>query len=281
MSKITISVDKCGDLPQEVAEKLGIKQIYFGVAVGGELYSDKDFKAEDVYKAVEVDNILPKTNAGLEVDYRELFEEATKDGGSIIHVSISDKLSASHSNAKRAAEGMERVYLINSKSLSGGIGLLAMKAHEFMTQGLPAPEIVKKVKAIRDNVDGGFIVNDLKYLHRGGRVSGLKLLGANLLKIRPSLILEPDGRMVPGKKFKGDFAKACQEYTKYRIEKNPNADKSFVFILNTDIDKKISDQMIADLKAAGFKEVMHAVAGATITTHCGRNTIGFFIMNQG
>jgi len=281
MSKIIISVDSTADLTLEMLTKYDIRKINTGVVIGSEAMTDADLTPEDIYKAVEIDGLVPKTNACLETDYRELFEDATKDGGSIIHFNISDRLSASHTNAKRAAEGLNGVYVVDSKMLTFGIGILAIKACEMRDKGMSAKEIYDEIiGSTIKNVDVSFIINDLKYLYKGGRASGLKLLGANILKIRPSLEMDGSGMLVPARKFKGDFAHAVREFTKHKLEQNPNVNKDFVILAHSDIDPKIPAQVIEDLKAAGFKEIWHHNVGVSVTIHCGRNTIGMVMFNN-
>ena len=290
MSKITISVDSTADLGEERFKQYGFEVIAIGVVIDGVVRRDYfDVKQEDIYKAVEVDKLSPKTNAALEIDYKELFEKATADGGSIIHFSVSGKLSLSHANALAASKDMERVYVIDSKSNSVGTGLHAIKVKEILddenVKKLLASgkktlsDIAKEAQEMAEKIDAGFIINDLKYLHRGGRVTGLKLLGANLLKIRPSLHMISDGTLMPGRKFKGDFALACREYTKHRLEQLPDVDKSLAIVVHSAIEEKIVDTMIDDLKSAGFKEIIRTQAGAGITVHCGRNMLGLAVMN--
>ncbi|MCL2755431.1 MAG: DegV family protein [Firmicutes bacterium] len=278
--KITISVDNTADLGPELLAKHNIIPVYTGAVIGDKFYLDKDLTPEDIYKSMEVDNVVPKTSACLETDYREIFEEATKDGGAAIHISMSSNISASYENAKRAAKDFANVYVVDSKSLTLGIGILAIKASEFRAQGMDVREIVEKITDLRDRVDLSLIINDLKFLHKGGRVSGLKLLGANLLKIRPSLEIDNEGKLVPAKKFKGDFARCVQEWTQYKLSQNTNVNKDLVFVAHTEIDPKIPAQIVADLKKAGFKEIIQLYVGVSITIHAGRNTIGMIIINE-
>ena len=274
MKNITISIDSTADMSAEIIKKHNFKVVHLGITIGDKSFIDKDVKPKDIYRAVEVENKVPKTNAGLESDYKALFEEATKDGGEIIHFNIGDKLSATHANTKRAAEGMKGVYVIDSKTLSMGTGIAAIEASKMRDQGMSAEEIAEKALGIVENVNVSFIIKDLKYLHRGGRVSGLKLLGANMLKIRPSLYTNEEGQLVPGKKYKGAFGFAVREYTKDRIVAMQGNTKDTVYVCHTDMDKGIAEQMVADLKAAGFTDIIRLTAGPVITTHCGRNTIG-------
>ena len=280
MSKIFLSADSTCDLGPARAAEIGLHLVPMGVVIKGELYEDKgDFNTQLIYDAVEKDGDAPKTSAGVEETYRKIFEDEAEKGNAVIHISISDKLSVSHQNAKRAAQGLQDVYVIDSKSLSLGMGILCMEARKLIDAGHTAAEIVAKITKMTDQVDLSFIINDLKFLHRGGRASGLQLLGANLLKIRPSLYGE-DGKLVPGKKFKGRFDLAVRDYTQYKLEQLANASKDYVAVVHSDIDNAIPVEMIKTLEEAGFKKVERIITGASITIHCGRNTIGIILLND-
>jgi len=284
MSKITISIDNTSDLTPDIVNRWGFKVVHFGVVIGDKVYSDSEVRSEDIYDAVENKAIIPKTNAALEVDYRELFEKETANGGSIIHFNLSGGLSASHENAKRAAKGLDRVYVIDSRTVSVGTAYLAILARRMVDEGkMSAKEIADKVNDLTDCIDTSVILKDLKYVHLGGRVSGLKLFGANLLKIRPSLYCDNNGKFVQAKKFKGDFAKCVQEWTQYKIAQNVESNKDLVFIAHTQTDDGILQGMVKDLKSAGFQEVIVLETGTVLTTHCGKNMLGmvFYTGNKG
>ncbi|MCL2570346.1 MAG: DegV family protein [Firmicutes bacterium] len=272
MSKITISVDNTSDLGPELFEKHDLKVIYFGIAIGDKLFRDTEVTPDDIYNAVEKDNLVPKTNAALEVDYRELFEQSTKDGGSIIHLNMSGALSASHSNALRAAKGLERVTVIDTQNGSLGTGILAIHAAELAKSGKSVTDITKIITDMVTKVDTSFILNDLKYLHKGGRASTLKLLGANLLKIRASLRVDEAGKIVPDKKFKGQFDKSVKEWTEYKLSQP--CSKDVVYVLHTDTNNKIIGDTVQAYKDAGYKDVQRVLIGPTLTIHIGRNAMG-------
>ena len=277
MSKITITMDSVADLTAELKKQYNIEQdqvIPTGIVLGGEVLLDGiEAGPADVHKAIK-EGLSPKTNAPLELDYKAIFEKYTADGGSVIHVSISGALSASLSNAKRAAEGNENVYFIDSKSLAGGIGHLVLNIKKLIDSGMPVKEVVAEAEKIRDNMDMSFIIKDLKYLHRGGRASSLKLLGANILKIRPSLYMETDGKLVTGKKYKGDFVSAVKEYVGVKIAENAsNVDRRVIIIQSEQTSSEVEPMVAEMLKAANFEPIV-LPAGAAITIHCGYDAIG-------
>jgi len=280
MSKITISVDNTSDLGENLYKKYNLEVIYFGVVIGDDQYIDTEVTPDDIYKSVEKDGVLPKTNAALEIDYREMFENATKNGGSIIHFNMSDKMSTSHQNALRAANGLNNVYVVDTKSACAGTGILAIKASELREQGKSVNEILETIKPMIDKLYVGLIIKDLQYLYRGGRASGLKLLGASFLKIRPSLTVNKEGRIVPDKKYKGTFEGAVKQWTKDKLENAGNVDKGLVFVCHSDIDNTIVEDVIDTLNQAGFRDVQRIVVGTALTIHLGRNAIGLIFLEN-
>jgi len=273
MSKITISVDNTADFSTEMYKEYNIEVINFGVVIGDKVFRDTEVKPEDIYRAVEVDGLLPKTNAALESDYRELFDRATQNGASVIHISLSGALSLSHDNALRAAKGLERVHVIDSKNCTCGTGILAIKASEMISAGKSVDEIIETISAMVPKLELGVILNDLKFVHKGGRASAVKLLGANLLRIRPGVRFE-DGKAVQDKKFIGNFPKAVGQWTNYMTSKMENANKEIAFVIHTDIAEEIAENVVEAMRAAGFKRVIRRTTGSILTIHCGRNVIG-------
>jgi len=280
MSTITISVDNACDLSPGLLKRYNLQTVHFGVVIGDKLLSDKTVKPDDIYSAVEEKGLFPKTNAAIEADYRELFEKATQNGGSVIHFNISDKMSVSHQNALRASIGLERVFVIDTHSACAGIGILAIKASEMVKEGKTTEEIVEVVSKMIPKLNVGFIIKDLSYLYRGGRASDLKLIGANILKIRPSLQINQEGKIVSCKKYKGAFPRAVLEWVEDKITQTLGANKEIAFVAHTDVPAELPQAVIKALKEAGFNTVEQIVVGTTITVHVGRNALGIMFLNE-
>jgi len=280
-NKITISVDNAADLSPALLKKHNLKTVHFGVVIGGELKSDKTVKPDEIYNAVERDGLFPKTNAALEASYRAVFEGATKDGGSCVHFSISDKMSTSHQNALRAAVGLDRVFVIDTASACAGTGLLAIKASEMAARGyFSAEEIYAAIKTKVEKLNVGFILKDLSYLYRGGRATGLKLIGINILKIRPSLQINSEGRILPCKKYKGNFETTVMDWLKDKLVQTKKADKSLAFVAHSDLSEELAQLAINALINAGFKTVERIEVGTTIAVHVGRNALGIMFLEE-
>ena len=277
--KIAITAESTIDLPRELLDKYDIKTLPFSVILGDNEYKDGAITSADIFKFVEENKILPKTSAINEAQYTEFFESVLKDYDAIVHFCLSSQISSACNNAKLAANGMKNVYVVDTKSLSTGIALLAIYARELADGGITAEEIAKQCEERTKDVQASFVVKKLDYLHKGGRCSSVALLGANLLSIRPEIVLK-DGKMISAKKYLGKMEKVIEKYCKDVLAENPNPDKKYAFVTYTTATEEMSAIAKNALKSAGFETIYETAAGATITSHCGENTLGILFLNK-
>ena len=278
--KIAISTESTCDLLQEQIDSNDIKIIPYTVILGDEMVTDNADVPAKIFKFVEETKVLPKTSAINEAAYKEYFEELLKTYDAIVHISLSSGLSSSYAHAESTAQNMKNVYVIDSKSLSTGIGLLALYAKRLADNGEDAETIYNKVLARVESVQASFVVEKLDYLYKGGRCSALSLFGANLLKIRPQLVLK-EGFIKPAKKYRGKMEKVVADYCKDTLEEFNNADKTIGFITYTTATPEMIAAAKDALQKAGFETIVETVAGGTITSHCGEHVLGILYLNDG
>ncbi len=272
---IRITSDSTCDLNHLVEErKVGILSLQ--VNLGANAYHDGvDITPEDIFSFVERTKELPKTSAPSIGDYEDFFKEQLAFGDELIHFNISAKSSGSHNFAKQAAESFGgKVHVIDSKALSSGQGLLVLKACDLRDEGKTAEEIVAAIEELRERVNTSFVPDNLDYLHKGGRVSGMVKTVAAMFKIHPLIYME-DGQLVPGKKYKGKMSFLIKQYVNDLKEMYPNYDKSRCFITHSSADQELVDAAKAQVKEVfDFDEIIETVAGSIITSHCGKGTLG-------
>ena len=278
--KIAISTESTCDLSQEQVDSNDIKIIPYTVILGDEMVTDNADVPAKIFKFVEETKVLPKTSAINEATYKEYFEELLKSYDAVVHISLSSGPSSSCAHAESTADGLKNVYVIDSKSLSTGIGLLALYAKKLADAGEDAETIYNKVKARVESVQASFVVEKLDYLYKGGRCSALSLFGANLLKIRPQLVLK-EGFIKPAKKYRGKMEKVIADYCKDTLEEFNTPDKSIGFITYTTATPEMIAAAKTALQNAGFETIVETVAGGTITSHCGEHVLGILYLNDG
>ena len=277
--KIAISVETTADLTKEIIEKNDIKVIPFNILLGDETYVDGEITTDDIIEFVNKNKILPKTSAINEYSYTQHFENLLKDYDAVVHFSISSKLSCACENAMRSAERLKNVYVVDTQSLSTGIGLLALYACDLISQGISAEEIYKLCIKRVPFIQASFALKRVDYLYKGGRCSVLSFLGANLLRICPQIILK-DGKMMAGKKYRGNYKHVVENYCKDVLDEFRTADLTRAFVTYTTASQDIIDVAVNFLKDAGFKTIHVTRAGGTITSHCGENCLGILYIND-
>mgnify|MGYP004531437381 FL=1 len=279
MKKIAISLDSASDLSKELIEKYDFKIIPFGVNLGDKFFYDGEITPEEIFEYADNNKTLPKTNAVNEEAFKEHFAKILNDYDAIIHFDISSEMSSAYQNAVNASKNFKNVYVVDSRTLSTAISLEAIYAKK-LTETMDDPaKIVELVKKRIPAVQASFIIERLDYLYKGGRCSGLALLGANLLKIRPEIEVL-NGNMKNTEKFRGKMADCVTKYCRATLEKYNHPDKSVIFITHSVADKELVDAAKAVVSEYGFENVYETTAGCTVSSHCGKNTLGILYIND-
>ena len=278
--KIAISTESTADLTKELIEENGFKIIAYPIQLGDKNCFDGEISTEEIISFVNQNKILPNTAAVNDYRFTEYFSELLKDYDAVIHFSLSSELSATYNNAVRSAKELKNVYVVDTRSLSTGIALLALYAKKLVDQGKTAEEIYELCLKRVPFVQASFELKRLDYLYKGGRCNALTLFGANLLKIRPQIIVD-NGKMIPGKKYRGNFAHVVKNYCQDVLDKFNNPDLSVGFVTYTTADDEIIESAKEYLKERGFKNIYVTRAGGTITSHCGEDCLGILYINDG
>ena len=276
--KIAVSAESTCDLSKDLIEKYDVKIIPYHVILGEEEYQDDgSLSSQELFEFVDKNGILPKTAALTVGEYEDYFKNILKDYDAVIHITLSSRITSCVGNCEMAAKNCQNVFVIDSKSLSTGIGLLVLSCAEKIKAGLEVKQIVNELLQEVERVQASFVVNTLKYLHKGGRCSAIALLGANLLKIKPKIALI-DGKMEVVKKYMGKLDDVLVRYCNDLLnDNNPNLNRVFVTYSSR---VATTDKIIQILKDYGFKEVYETQAGCTICSHCGRDTLGVLFLNR-
>lgn len=277
--KIAVSVESTNDLSKELLAQYDVKVIPYQIVLKDQTFKDGEISTQELFDFVDKNGVLPKTNALNEFEYTEYFEELKKEYDAVVHICLSSGLTSSCGNAERAAGNLEDVYVVDSQSLSTGIGLLAIYARELAESGVDAKEIAEKVQARTKALQVSFIVERLDYLYKGGRCNAMALLGANLLKIRPRIVVK-DGKMGSDKKYRGTMGKVIAKYCAEVLEEFHTPDLDKVFITYTTATEEMVASARTALENAGFKNIYETHAGCTIASHCGANTLGILYFND-
>ena len=167
-----ITSDSTCDLSPEQLERYNIRLLPLYVSMDGKTLRDGvDVKPDDIYAHVSAGGSLPQTAAVNLADYVRAFTELSEKNDFVIHVCISLDFSCCYQNAKLAAADFDNVYVVDSRNLSTGHGLVVLEAERMAREGMEPDDIVAALHDLTGRVEASFILDRLDYMKKGGRCS--------------------------------------------------------------------------------------------------------------
>lgn len=283
MDKVIILADSTCDLSLDLLMAYDISVLPLMITMGEVTKKDgTEVTPDELYLWSDKTEQTPKTAAPTIGDAIAFLEPFTEKNFDIIFFGISESMSTTCNVMRLAADnlGFKKLHVVNSKNLSTGIGLQILRAAELAKKGLSAEEILKDNNEINNKVRASFVVDTLTYLHRGGRCSTVAKLLANTLKLKPEIVVI-DGKMVVGKKYRGNIKSVILKYVQDRNEQFKNADSDRIFITHSGCDTEVIESVrkhIEDLNI--FEKIFITRAGGVISSHCGPNTLGVLYISK-
>lgn len=275
---VKIIADSTCDLSGDLLEKYDISILPLHILLGEKEYLDgMNITPEEIYIWSDACKTTPRTSAPSLEDAVKLLRPYVQEGRETVCFSISDDMSASGNVMRMAARELAAenlIHVVNSANLSTGIGLLVVEAAIMAQKGADAGSIAKRMEELKPQVRASFVVDTLVYLYRGGRCSGLAAMAGGALKLHPRIVVE-NGKMKPGKKYRGGINKVILSYVRDMEEDLKHAKKDRVFITHSRCDDGVAEEVRRYLESLNhFDEVLETMAGGVISSHCGPGTLG-------
>ncbi len=271
---IAIVTDSTSDLTPEMCRNYGVTSVPLYVLFDGRMYRDGiDITAAELIEGIQAGKKIPSTSQPSPVEFADAFRRALEEADQVISIHLSGQLSGTVGSARLAAQDFgDRVTVIDSKSVSMGLGMRAIRASEMAAEGKSVPEIVSALALVAGQAEIRFTVDTLDFLRLNGRIGGASAFLGGLLNIRPILAVR-NGRVDAAKRVRGN-KKALQDivdYTRNYAGQHGGARVAFMATLG-------SEAALAELREA-LKDVplddlgTHQL-GAVIATHGGPGTLG-------
>lgn len=270
---IKIVTDSSCDLPQDVADSLGITIVSLSIRFGDDEFIDRvNITPEEFWQKCDSSPVLPQTAAPSPGDFEKAYRSVIAGGATgILVVSLSRDLSATMDSAEIGARALADsgvpIEIVDSRTASMGLGLMAMECAR-MARGGASLESVRdaaREMAGRTHVFGA--LDTLENLKKGGRIGGAKALMATALSIKP-LIEIRDGVVAQGEKQR-TRSKALS-WLVDKVRENPSIE--CLGVLHAQCGDL--DQFVADLRAVYSGDIVVGNIGAVIGTHAGKGTMG-------
>ena len=277
MGTIRIVADSSCDLSAELKEKNQIATIPLCIIMEEETYFDgESITPDQIYLWSDANKLTPNTAAVPYDKAVEVLEPFMKDGDEIIYIGLSEQMSTT-CNIIRLIAGdynYDKLHVIDSMSLSTGIGVQLLYAAQLVREGKSVSEIIELVENRRSKVRASFVVETLTYLARGGRCKPVTALLGNTLKLKPQIVVER-GAMGVSRKYRGKQSSVILKYVRDLEDALLHADPTCVFITHSGCEDELLEEVQAYLKSLNrFENIYTTRAGGAISCHCGPGTLG-------
>ena len=287
MNGYVIATSSTADLPRTWLEEHGVPFISYTYMIGEEVFED-DCREESraaVYAGMRKGNLL-KTSMINEYAYQEFFRGLLRGGEDVIYLDMSQKMSTSYQACADAAEVIraefpgQRLYVMDTRCISGGLGTLVANMVRRKEAGMSFEDVIAWGEAHKLKIAHRFTVDNLNYLKAGGRVSNASALVGTLLNIKPVLYVPDEGTLNVVKKAHGRKA-ALKEIRNAVLHDFSQMDPTGheVHILHADCRadaEYIRDEIRAAYPQVG--EITITQLGVVIGAHCGPGLLTVFYL---
>ena len=271
---IKIITDSTSDISMALQEKLGIDIVPLSVLFGDKRYVEGiELKNAQFYDMLSKADKLPTTSQVNPDGFFDLYKDYTEAGHDVIGIFISSKLSGTYQSAVIAKDmvGSDNIYNIDSKSATFGLAFLVYEAIRLRDKGIAADEIYERLNALRDKMKFLAVVDTLKYLKMGGRLSSSAAILGGMLHVKP-LVSVIDGEVKSVGKERGQ--KAAFANILETMKKNP-PDTQYTTVLGHSNAPEIMQSFIDFISAEVDMEPKSVVdIGCVIGTHAGPGCVG-------
>lgn len=275
--RIAIMTDSTSDLPANLATELGIEVIPLYVIFGEEHLRDGvDIDTAAFYTRLAQGPHHPSTSQPTPADFVKAIEACEAD--EIVCIHISNRLSGTVASANAARDEISKpVHVVDSMSVSMGLGFQVMAAARARNAGATVEEIIAAVTRVRDTLQVVFTVETLEFLHRGGRIgSGAKMLGT-ALQLKPVLTVDISTGLIDAVERVRSRKKSLVRLPEYVLERIDGSQPLRVAVMHW-LAPVEAETVLADMRArANVIEEVNTYVGPVVGTHTGPGVLGLAV----
>jgi len=272
--KVAVVTDGTSSLTPAQGEQYGLHVAPVYVTFGEKTYlSGVDLDAAEFYRLLHASKNLPTTAQPTAQDFIDIYTKLVDEVDEIVTVVISHHMSATLQSALMAQEQFTAMptHVIDSESVSLGLGMMAIAAARAAAEGQDAQQVVQLLEKIKQSMNVIFTVETLEYLHKGGRIGGATAFLGSALSIKPILYVK-DGRIEPLERAR--TRKRAVAHLLELVEEKVGKSEAHFAVLHCEADeeaRELGEQVKAKFNCA---ELVIAEAGPIIGTHAGPGTLG-------
>ena len=271
---IKVITDSTSDLPNDLADSLGITIVPTNVIFGEEQFQDRvDLSPAEFYERLVESPVHPTTSAPSIGQFVEAYESVGDDADGIVSIHVSAKLSATYNAAVQATEQVNLdcpIEVIDSEQASSGLGLAIVAAARSAAGGADFETVLGIARSANDRSRCIALFDTLEFLQRGGRIGKAQALVGSILRIKPMIVVR-DGEVQPLGKAR-TYAKGMAQIEQNIRDFGPAEELCVTYTTDEDMARKLGESM-SDLLPEGTDPII-APMGPSVGAHVGPGAIG-------
>jgi DegV family protein with EDD domain len=278
MPRVAIVTDSASDLPPAAAAAAGITVVPLVVNFGSQAFrADVDISTDEFWtRMLAPDAPFPTTAAAAPGEFKAIYERCFEQGAdAVVSVNVAGTLSGTIKSAQIARDLLSdrEIHIVDSGTVSMGIGMLAQMGAEMAAQDATAEEIVERLEARKSDLDLYVALDTLEYLKRGGRISGARAAIGTMLSIKP-IITVIDGHVDTADRIRTRQkarARALELATQKPVER-----AAILHTTNAEVEEFAAQFM--ERSGLGQDKVQVMTVGASVGPHLGPGSVGAVVM---
>ncbi len=273
---IKIVIDSTSYLPDDILHQYDIRVVPLNVHFGAErvFREGVDLSPTQFYKLLAESPVLPTTSQPSPGQFREVFAELTAAGHQVLCIVISSRLSGTHRSAIDAQRMLPDtdIVVIDSFSVAGGLGLMALTAAQMAATGYAMEEIVARMEQMKQDMRVYFVVDTLEYLQKGGRIGTAAALIGTLLQVKPILSIH-EGIVQPLDKVRNKRKALRRLLEDFEMQAAPDQ-PVMCMLMHAQAPDEANSLAVEMPKRLRCEQMITVEVGAVVGTHAGPGVVG-------
>ncbi len=280
---IKIMADAAADIPKELAEEWDIEILPFMIYLGDKaVKADVNLAPETFYTMLEESGCVPTTSQMSPADVEKVYRRLCENGDSVIHITMSANGSGIYNTSRMVAEQLNDegfdITVIDSTMFAYVIGYTVVEAAKMAKAGKSKEEIVRYVNEVYHRDTAYFVVDDLTFLKKGGRIKATTMAISSLLDIKPILNIN-DGLVEAYKKVRG-LKRAMATLAAYAEERMDCPEENEVVLLHSNAPDKVEILKAMVEERVHPKKITVVKIGPIIASHAGLGLMGIYFKHK-
>lgn len=278
MTKIAFITDSTAYVPEEMVRANKILVVPLKLHWDGEVYKENvDITPQVFYERLEKSESIPSTSQPSAGEFLEAYKNAAKYADAIVTIVISSGISGTYNSALLAKEEFKDapVVVIDSKATSAGIVYMLKAMIAKADQGASLEEMPKIAQAVRDSMGIYFVVDTLKYLHKGGRIGGAAAFLGSAIDLKPLLYLSDEGVIEALQKVR--TKKKALERLVELAKEQAGEKKTYVGVVHANAPQEAEALKEEIASVIDCAEMLISPISPVIGTHVGPGTLGVMV----